>query len=137
VSERHFVRAGQFGMLLTATALSAMAVLCFYWQQHSDMPLLAFALSVMVFSYSGLLGVFFTALFSNRGNRYSVSAALISGFCVTLLLQPYILQQLSPDLAAFNLGFTWQLCIGTAVATLVCLLGTANSASKGVVTCGS
>src|SRR5690606_7490453 len=85
--EQHFVRAGQFGMLGTAITLSLMAVLCFYWQQYSDMPLLAFALSVMVFSYSGLLGVFFTALFSKRGNRYSVTAALLSGFFVTLFLQ--------------------------------------------------
>jgi len=136
-AERHFVRAGQVGMLLTAAALSLMAVLCFYWQRYSDMPLLAFALSVMVFSYSGLLGVFFTALFSQRGNRYSVSAALLSGFCVTLLLQPYILQQISPPLAALDLGFTWQLCIGTLVATFVCLLGrpTAHS-TEGVTTCG-
>lgn len=122
---RHFVRAGQFGMLITALTLSLMAIVCFYWQQYSDMPLLAFALSVMVFSYSGLLGVFFTALFSKRGNRYSVTAALLSGFCVTLLLQPYILHQLSPPLAALDLGFTWQLCIGTVIATLVCLAGKA------------
>jgi solute:Na+ symporter, SSS family len=126
-SEQHFVRAGQFGMLLTAATLSAMAIVCFYWQQYSDMPLLAFALSVMVFSYSGLLGVFFTALFSQRGNRYSVTAALLSGFCVTLLLQPYILQQLSPSLATVDLGFTWQLCIGTVLATLVCLSGSASA----------
>lgn len=128
--EQHFVRAGQLGMLLTAVVLSLMAILCFYWQQYSDMPLLAFALSVMVFSYSGLLGVFFTALFSKRGNRYSVTAALISGFCVTLLLQPYILQQLSPALAALDLGFTWQLCLGTLIATLVCLAGNPVTASK-------
>ena len=128
--EQHFVRAGQVGMLLTATVLSLMAILCFYWQQYSNMPLLAFALSVMVFSYSGLLGVFFTALFSKRGNRYSVTAALISGFCVTLLLQPYILQQLSPSLAALDLGFTWQLCLGTLIATLVCLAGNPATASK-------
>ena len=123
----HFVRAGQFGMLITACALALMAILCFYWQQYSDMPLLAFALSVMVFSYSGLLGVFFTALFSKRGNRYSVTAALLSGFFVTLVLQPYILQHLSPALAALDLGFTWQLCIGTVIATLVCLTGKASS----------
>lgn len=121
--EQHFVVAGQLGMLSVAVALSAMAILCFYWQQYSDMPLLAFALSVMVFSYSGLLGVFFTAMFSQRGNCYSVTAALLSGFGVTLLLQPYILQQLNPALAALDLGFSWQLCLGTAVATLVCLSG--------------
>ena len=50
---------GGFTLLevLVAMALFFMAVLCFYWQQYSDMPLLDFALSVMVFSYSGLLGV--------------------------------------------------------------------------------
>ncbi|MDX1677870.1 sodium:solute symporter [Arsukibacterium sp.] len=121
--ERHYVRAGQWAMLLTAVTLSAMAVLCFYWQQYSAMPLLAFALSVMVFSYSGLLGVFFTALFSNRGNSKSVTAALLAGFSVTLLMQPYLLQMISPTLAAWDLGFTWQLCLGTLVAWLVCLSG--------------
>lgn len=124
-AEQHFVRAGQWGMVVTAGALSLMAILCFYWQQYTAMPLLAFALSVMVFSYSGLLGVFFTALFSQRGNRYSVTAALLSGFFVTLLLQPYILQHISPALARLDLGFTWQLCIGSLVATLVCLSGNA------------
>ncbi len=121
VPEKHFVRAGQFGMLFTAVALSTMAVLCFYWQQYSDMPLLAFALSVMVFSYSGLLGVFFTALFTTRGNAISVTAALLTGFFVTLLMQPYLLQKISPVLAALDLGFTWQLCIGTLIAFLVCV----------------
>lgn len=121
--EKHFVRAGQFGMAITALTLSGMGILCFYWQKYSDMPLLAFALSVMIFSYSGLLGVFFTALFTSRGNRYSVTAALITGFIVTLLMQPYILAQLSPTLAAWDLGFTWQLCIGTLIAFLVCFSG--------------
>lgn len=122
-SERHFVRAGQLAMLLTALALSLMAILCYYWQQYSDMPLLAFALSVMVFSYSGLLGVFFTALFTRRGNSRTVTAALITGFLITLLLQPYVLQHLSPTLTALDLGFTWQLCLGSLVAFFVCVSG--------------
>lgn len=122
-SEKHFVRAGQFGMLLTATALSAMAVLCFYWQQFSDMPLLAFALSVMVFSYSGLLGVYFTVLFTRRGNATSVAAALICGFLVPLFFQPYVLQWFGTGFAEWDLGFTWQLCLGTLLAFAVCCLG--------------
>lgn len=121
--ERHFVRAGQLGMLLTAMALSGMAVLCFYWQQYSDMPLLAFALSVMVFSYSGLLGVYFTVLLTNRGNARSVTAALITGFLVTLFFQPYVLSLFDPWFAGWDLGFTWQLCIGTLIAFVVCCLG--------------
>ncbi|MDX1537728.1 sodium:solute symporter [Arsukibacterium sp.] len=132
-TERHYVRAGQWAMLLTAVTLSAMAILCFYWQQYSAMPLLAFALSVMVFSYSGLLGVFFTALFSSRGNSKSVTAALLAGFTVTLLMQPYLLRLISPTLAAWDLGFTWQLCLGTLVAWLVCLMGAPRSARSDAV----
>ncbi|MCB5227887.1 sodium:solute symporter [Alishewanella sp. 16-MA] len=127
---KHFVRAGQCAMLLTAIALSLMAILCFYWQQYSDMPLLAFALSVMVFSYSGLLGVFFTALFTRRGNRYSVTAALCVGFVTCLVLQPYVLKQLSPNLAALDLGFTWQLCIATLLAFLTCYSGSAQQTTS-------
>ena len=52
-TDKQFVRAGQISMGLVGIALFLMAVLCFYWQQYSDTPLLDFALSVMVFSYSG------------------------------------------------------------------------------------
>lgn len=132
-SESHFVKAGQVSMVLVAFALASMAVLCFYWQQYSDMPLLAFALSVMVFSYSGLLGVFFTAVFSQRGNSRSVTWALISGFAVTLFFQPYVQEALMPQAYQINLGFTYQLCIGAFVGWIVCMLGSSietNQASK-------
>lgn len=121
LSEPQLVRAGQLGMILVAAALAGMASLCFYWQQYTDMPLLQFALSVMVFSYSGLLGVYFTALFTNRGNQRSVSAALVVGFCVTLLFQPYIMTLYLPAEQQFDLGFGWQLCIGTLLSFLVCV----------------
>jgi solute:Na+ symporter, SSS family len=130
--EGHYVWAGQMGMVVAAVALAGMAILCFYWQQYSDMPLLAFALSVMVFSYSGLLGVYFTVLFSRRGSARSVLLALLSGFFVTLGLQPYILGLLLPQSMQFEMGFTWQLCIGTAVAFAVCLAGN-NNADSAVV----
>ncbi len=77
----------------------------------------------MVFSYSGLLGVYFTSLFLGRGSEASVLAALIVGFVATLLMQPYVQEMLLPSQWQFNLGFTWQLCIGTALATLVCAFG--------------
>ncbi|MEC8225648.1 MAG: sodium:solute symporter, partial [Pseudomonadota bacterium] len=54
VNDHHFVKAGRVGMALVSLALALMAILCYFWQQYSDMPLLKFALSVMVFSYSGL-----------------------------------------------------------------------------------
>lgn len=130
VKPEHYVRAGQCSMALVAMALAAMASLCFYWQQHSDMPLLQFALSVMVFSYSGLLGVYFTSLFTQRGAPWSVALALICGFGCTLLMQPYVIEALLPQSLHFSLGFTWQLCIGTFVAFCVCCLGQSSKAAS-------
>jgi len=131
VDDAHYVKAGKLSMLLVGLALGSMAILCFYWQQYSDMPLLKFALGVMVFSYSGLLGVYFTALFSERGSERSVLAALLAGFVVTLLFQPYIMTWYLPASWQFDLGFTWQLCIGTAVSLVICLCGSNKSRSVG------
>jgi len=129
-SEKHFVRAGQISMGLVGIALFLMAVLCYFWQHYSDMPLLDFALAVMVFSYSGLLGVYFTVLFTKRGSHTSVVLALIVGFLVTLLLQPFMIDLLPvPESwkAAKNLAFSWRLCIGTLIAFTVCVIGNDNS----------
>ena len=121
--EKHYVIAGQIGMGLVGIALFLMAVLCFYWQKYSDTPLLEFALSVMVFAYSGLLGVYFTILFTKRGSHLSVILALISGFLVTLLLQDYIIDLLHLPENWKSLAFSWKLCIGTFIAFLVCIIG--------------
>jgi SSS family transporter len=123
ISEKHFVKAGQVAMALVAIGLGSMAILCFYWQQYTDTPLLAFALSVMVFSYSGLLGVYFTALFTKRGNTTSAGFALLTGFLLTLMFQPYIMDSIFPTHWQFHLGFTWQLCIGSLVSFLICVAG--------------
>lgn len=132
--EKHFVRAGQVSMGLVGIALFLMSVLCFYWQRYTEMPLLDFALSVMVFSYSGLLGVYFTVLFTTRGSHRSVLWALAVGFLVTLFMQAFIIDNLPlPESwkALKNLAFSWKLCIGTLVAFLVCAAGNDNNL-KGV-----
>ncbi|PCI60221.1 MAG: sodium:solute symporter [Gammaproteobacteria bacterium] len=129
-ADSHYVNAGKIAMIIVAIALASMSVLSFYWQQYSDMPLLTFALSVMLFSYSGLLGVYFTALFTRRGSENSVLAALIVGFVVTLLMQPYIQSlYLSPE-QQFDLAFTWKLCIATFISTLICMLGKRNVVAR-------
>ncbi len=125
-SERHYVRAGQTGMALVGLGLFSMSVLCYYWQRYSGLPLLDFALSVMVFAYSGLLGVYFTALFTNRGSITSVKAALIAGFLVTLLGQVYIIDLLGMPDGLKGYAFTWQLCIGTLISFLICMVGKKN-----------
>lgn len=121
--EAHYVRAGQLGMLVLGLALFAMSVLCFYWQRYTNTPLLAFVLGVMTFAYSGLIGVFATAVFTQRGSSVSVIAALIAGFLATLLQQAYVVDALGLPPGWKSLAFPWQLCIGVAVAFTVCLLG--------------
>lgn len=133
--EIHYVKAGQVGMALVAVTLCLMAILCFYWQRYTDMPLLKFALSVMVFSYSGLIGVFLTALFTNRGNSVSVFSALVVGFLITLFFQPYVMSILLPQEMVFDLGFTWQLCIGASVSFFVCILGRKKEMANSVKPC--
>ncbi len=122
-SEGYFVNAGRVGMLLAAIALGGMAILSYYWQRYTDMPLLAFALSVMVFSYSGLLGVYFNALFTKRGNSTSVLVALIAGFVTTLLFQPYVQDSLNISWFHIDLAFPYQLCVATFIAFICCYLG--------------
>lgn len=123
VPEHHYVFAARAAMILLALALFAMSVLCFFWQQYSDTPLLEFVLSVMVFAYSGLLGVYAVTVFTGRGATWSVIAALVAGFVTILLQQHYIVDSFGLPVSWKALAFPWQLCVGTAVAFLVCLAG--------------
>jgi Na+/proline symporter len=120
VEEHHFVQAGRAGMGVIGFAMFVMAVVSFYWQRYSDMGLLEFALQVMVFTYAGILGVYFTALFTRRGTTGSVIAALLIGFAVILLLQPGIARAIGLPSALNGLSFPFQLCIGTLIAFIVC-----------------
>ena len=122
-NEQHYVNAGRAAMILLACALFAMSILCFYWQHYSDTPLLEFVLGVMVFAYSGLLGVYGTVVFTKRGATWSVIAALLAGFVTILLQQHYVVDSLGLPTAWKALAFPWQLCIGTAVAFAVCCVG--------------
>jgi SSS family transporter len=112
VDEMHFVKAGRNAVLFFAIALSLMAMLSYYWQRYTELPLLSFALGVMAFAYTGLLGVFGAAIFTKRGNAKTVPLALIGGFLTVLLLQPYVLG----TILDLKLGFAWQILGGTIVA---------------------
>jgi solute:Na+ symporter, SSS family len=132
-SEKHFVNAGRLSMALVGVALFSMSIVCFYWQKYSELPLIDFALSVMVFAYSGLLGVYFTIIFTKRGSTRSVYFALIIGFIVTLVQQKYIIDVLYLPQSWKSVAFSWQLCIGTLCAFLVCIMGN----NKGEIDRGS
>lgn len=120
--EQHYVMAGRAGMVLIGVAMFAMAVASYYWQRYARMGLLEFALQVMVFTYAGLLGVYFTALFTRRGSTGSVIAALLGGFATVLLLQPGIAHALGLPALLAGLSFPFQLCIGTLVAFILCIV---------------
>lgn len=118
--EHHYVTAGRAGMGVIGLAMFVMAIVSFYWQRYTDMGLLEFALMVQVFTYAGLLGVYFTALFTGRGTTGSVIASLIVGFVTVLLLQPGIARVIGLPTALSGLSFPFQLCIATVVAFVVC-----------------
>lgn len=130
VTERHYVFAGQLSMGLVGIALFLMSILCYYWQKYTDMPLLDFALSVMIFAYSGLLGVYCTVIFTKRGSTKSVILALLVGFIVTLAQQSYVIDTFGLPQGWKELAFSWQLCIGTACAFLVCFAGKTQASEK-------
>ncbi len=119
VSAYHFVKAARVGVLVFAALLAVMAMVSYYWQRYSEVSLLSFALGVMAFAYSGLLGVYFSAIFTKRGSEKTVLYALIGGFVTVLFLQPYILG----SMLDYNLGFAWQIVIGTVVSFMIMQLG--------------
>ncbi len=116
MDEEHFLKASRVTVLFFALLLSAMAMVSYFWQRYSDLSLINFALGVMSFAYTGLLGVYFAAIFTSRGNRTTVLMALIGGFVTVLALQPYTF--------GITIGFAWQMLIGTAVSFFIMLLGT-------------
>jgi Na+/proline symporter len=111
VDEIHFVKASKKAVLFFAFALCTMAMISYFWQRYSELSLIGFALGVMAFAYTGLLGVYFSALFTSRGNSKTLPIALACGFLTVLALQPYIF--------GVSLGFSWQIVIGTIVAFLI------------------
>jgi len=118
IDEMHFVKASRNAVVFFAIVLSVMAVVSYFWQRYSDLSLISFALGVMAFAYTGLLGVFFSAIFTSRGSSKLVPFALIGGFLTVLSLQPYTF--------GISLGFSWQIVIGTIVAFTIMQLGVEN-----------
>jgi solute:Na+ symporter, SSS family len=132
-SEAHYVAMGRWAVVAWGVVLGAMAILCIAWQRASGETIISFVLNVMAFAYAGLLGVFFTALFTRRGSTVSVIGAMVSGFVVVLALQPTIMptwlgwlgwtELMRERLGGVVVAGPWRLVAGTVVATLVCLAG--------------
>ena len=132
-SEAHYVAMGRWAVVAWGVVLGAMAILCIAWQRASGETIISFVLNVMAFAYAGLLGVFFTALFTRRGTTVSVIGAMVAGFVVVLILQPTILpmwlgwlgwtEWMRERLGSVVIAGPWRLVAGTVVATAVCLAG--------------
>lgn len=101
------------GMLLTG-----FAILTAVMQQSSGLNLVDFATGIMCFAYSGMIGVFLTAIFTKRGNTRSVMAALAVG---ALVIIPLMFQK---EFFGHNyIAWTWWCPIGGLLSTLVCMSG--------------
>ncbi len=109
--EKHFLKASRVAVILFAILLSIMAMVSYYWQQYTSLPLLNFALSVMAFAYASLLGVYGAGIFTDRGTTKSVLFGLIGGFLTVLILQPYII--------GLKVDFSIQIIFGTIVSFLI------------------
>jgi Na+/proline symporter len=118
-------KAGRAGVLLVGAALILFAVVSAWVYNEKTQTLIPFALGVMSFAYTGMLGVFLTALLTRRGNTASVLAALGTGLVVTTLLQDGILAWWTAAIfgSPLRLCFYWWMPIGTVCSFVVCVLG--------------
>lgn len=142
--DRHYLRVGRGLVVGWGVVLGGFACLCVYWQQSGDATLIDFALGVMLFAFAGLLGVFFTAVLTRRGNAASAVAALIVGFLAVLVMNgpamglaagllpegtgAVMLEVLEP---VTSLAFPWKLALAAALSTAVCVVGRPRGKAAG------
>ena len=98
--------------------LTGFAIVTCVMQQSSGLNLVDFATGIMCFAYAGMIGVFLTAIFTKRGNKASVLAALVVG---ALIIIPLMFQK--EFFGQTYIAWTWWCPIGGLVSTLVCMLG--------------
>lgn len=120
-----FAVAGMGALLIGFAILAAL-----YYDPKGRQPLIDFALGVMSFAYTGMLGVFLTALLTRRGNNATVLAALLTGLMVTTLLQDAVYGWWTRHLfgTPHRLASFWWMPIGTTISFVVCAAGNARSA---------
>lgn len=124
-SPRQSSEAPKVAVALMGFVMTLFAILCIVLYHGSSGTLIQFALGVMAFGYTGMLGVFLAALLTRRGNDASVIAALATGVIVVMLLQPTISLAWSNRLFHKPLQITqaWWMPIGTIISFLVCICG--------------
>ncbi|HWE00911.1 MAG TPA: hypothetical protein VG326_00775 [Tepidisphaeraceae bacterium] len=108
--------------------MSILGMLCVFLYDKNNRTLIDFALGILSFAFTGMLGVFLTALLTRRGNTASVICALLSGVLTVVLMQPRLLPWWSGKIFhhPLTLASTWWTPIGTIVAFLVCVSGSSR-----------
>ncbi|MEZ6183504.1 MAG: sodium:solute symporter [Planctomycetota bacterium] len=109
--------APRIAVVASGAILVVFAVVAALVQQGGKTRLIDFALGVMTFALSGLLGVFLATLLTKRGNVYSLIAALIAGAVAI-----FVIQKATP------LAWPWWMLFSTPVSFGVCCLGSPRSA---------
>jgi len=134
LDDKHFVKVGRFAVVGWGLVLGGFACVCIFWRSNNNETLINFALGVMGIAYAGLVGVFFTALFTKRGSTMSIIAGLIAGFVWMVCSQGFFYRGVGLDRihapryeAYYSIHFTWKLTYGVLLSTTICLLGTQPS----------
>jgi len=105
--------------------LTLFAILAAFLQEAGGQGLIDFSLGVLTFAYSGLFGVFMTAVLTKRGNERSAIAALATGAITVLLFQPYVSEFWSPLFfeEGLRIAWPWWMAIAGGLSFLVCWSG--------------
>lgn len=121
-TEAHYLRASRWAVLGWGAALTVFAMACIWLQGRAGGGLIAFAMGVMVFAYTGLLAVFLAAIFTRRGTPGSAVASLGVGFVAVGAMQfgPGVLRSCAGwNVVELSLG--WKMLFGTLLAFAVCV----------------
>lgn len=123
--EHHYLKVGRIGIVFWGVVLGWFAIQAAMIHHQSETTLIDFALGIMIFPYAGLLGVFLTLIFTNRGNTLSAMLALIIGLFLSLYLAPGIVSDAyKPEFYVdLHLAYPWRLTLATMVATAICMTG--------------
>ncbi len=122
---QHHAGESRLAVVAVGAMLCGFAVVCALIYNPEKNTLLTFALGVLTFAWTGMLGVFLTALCTNRGNNASVIAALIVGAVVVTLFQDPVISLWSKWFFKHGLvvAFPWWMTLGTVLSFLVCAAG--------------
>lgn len=133
VSNQASTEAPRLAVMGIGILMTSVGILCALIRDERE-ELLDFALSVMVFAFSGMLAVFVTGLFTRRGNTTSVVMALTAGFIVTLLMYKPVLSWLSMGIIGreISIEFTYAMTISTITATLICMVPSGRTAQPSI-----